>query len=89
MIYQEMNAGGPHACVFTNWLNHPPKARAPEGYPHIHAQLCLHQPITARDTIPTGANQGGCTKQAQWPLTDLSSATLEVRATDYPLQLLT
>ena len=60
----------------------PPKARAPEGYPHIHAQLCLHQPITARDTIPTGANQGGCTNQAQWPLTDLPSATLEVRATD-------
>ena len=53
-----MNEGG-HVCLFTNWLNHPPKARAPEGYPHIHAQLCLHQPITARDTIPTGANQAG------------------------------
>ena len=72
MIYPRNERRWPSCvCVFTNWLNNPPKARVLEGYPHIHAQLCLHQPITARDTIPTGANQGECTKQAHWPLTDL------------------
>ena len=69
-------------CLQIDWIIH---------QRHVHRKgipTCLHQPITVRDTIPTGANQGGCTKQAQWPLTDLPSATLEVRATDYKLPLI-